>query len=258
MFKRRGFTLIELLVVIAIIALLLSILMPGLQKAKKQAQEVICRSNLHQWGVVFLMYTTDNNDKFWMDAMNPDPDTGVVHQGYWMPMLSELYGNTDKLRVCPSASKPTSPVGGIGTTFTRWGGEIMVNHNFGSDEEKNFGSYGTNLWINSVDISAGIVGWRGQPERQWQTSLVKTSVSTIPMVFDCVWFGTNPTTLFEGTGGLYSDAEDYWVGVDPMSPPTWGNDMARVTLARHGKGIDMTMMDGSTEKVKLHELWTYN
>ena len=48
--KQRGFTLIELLVVIAIIALLMAILMPALQRVRKQAQAVACMSNLKQWG----------------------------------------------------------------------------------------------------------------------------------------------------------------------------------------------------------------
>lgn len=62
--KKKGFTLIELLVVIAIIALLLSIIMPALKKAKKQAQNLICRSNLRQWGAVFTMYLQDHNNSF--------------------------------------------------------------------------------------------------------------------------------------------------------------------------------------------------
>jgi len=58
-----AFTLIELLVVISIIALLLSILMPSLQKAKKQAQLVVCRSNLHQWAVAIATFSSDNKDR---------------------------------------------------------------------------------------------------------------------------------------------------------------------------------------------------
>ncbi len=62
--EQRGFTLIELLVVIAIIALLMAILMPALQRVRKQAKTVICLSNLKQWGTIFAMYTEDNNGFF--------------------------------------------------------------------------------------------------------------------------------------------------------------------------------------------------
>ncbi len=51
-----GFTLIELLVVIAIIAMLLAILTPALKKVKDQAREVVCKSNLHQWGLIFMLF----------------------------------------------------------------------------------------------------------------------------------------------------------------------------------------------------------
>ncbi len=59
--KRKGFTLIELLVVIAIIALLMSILMPALQRVRKQARKVVCMANLKQWGLFWKMYCDDNN-----------------------------------------------------------------------------------------------------------------------------------------------------------------------------------------------------
>ena len=56
---KKGFTLIELLVVISIVALLLAILMPSLLKARKQAQRVVCASNLRAWGFAIHYYVND-------------------------------------------------------------------------------------------------------------------------------------------------------------------------------------------------------
>ncbi len=78
----RGFTLIELLVVIAIIAILAGLLLPTLAKAKESGRATVCRNNMRQITLGFLLYADDNQDYFpWPGDVNRNLDPDWVWGG---------------------------------------------------------------------------------------------------------------------------------------------------------------------------------
>ena len=90
--KIRAFTLIELLVVIAIIALLVSILMPSLAKAKDQAKAAICGANQHTVGTGFALYSEDWQEvwpRAWGRWVNID---GPGHYQDWAGGIAKYVG----------------------------------------------------------------------------------------------------------------------------------------------------------------------
>ena len=59
-----GFTLMELLVVITVISILAALLLPALGRAKLQAYDTQCKSNLHQWAIAWQNYVEENGNAF--------------------------------------------------------------------------------------------------------------------------------------------------------------------------------------------------
>jgi prepilin-type N-terminal cleavage/methylation domain-containing protein/prepilin-type processing-associated H-X9-DG protein len=81
--NRYGFTLVELLIVIGIIALLIGILLPALNRARSAANEAVCMSNLHQWGIGLQMYADQNKGS--LPLKGPDGSTGAGTSNFFGP-----------------------------------------------------------------------------------------------------------------------------------------------------------------------------
>ncbi|UCE99842.1 MAG: type II secretion system protein, partial [Planctomycetota bacterium] len=164
--NRRGFTLIELLVVIAIIALLMSILMPTLSKARRLTRAAMCMSNEKEWGAFFTMYTDDYDGKF-MGGRN------IPGQNWWQVL--EPYYKDRKLLCCPMANNPKKEskdgYGNYGTWGPSWFPDGF------------YGSYGINEWICNPVFKTGEVPTYGDNAKYWRSTNVKGQ-STIPLLGD--------------------------------------------------------------------------
>jgi prepilin-type N-terminal cleavage/methylation domain-containing protein/prepilin-type processing-associated H-X9-DG protein len=243
--QSRGFTLIELLVVISVIAVLMGILMPSLQKARKMAQATTCRFHLKEWGTIFHLYAADNENRLTQSIAGGNLN---AQEAYWIVGTLPYYSEK-KIRLCPSTKVVRDEIvnRSHGGTLACWGPfDPGTTTDWWADFDT--GSYGINDWCSAPPPGATTY-WGFPSKNAWRTVDAK-GASRIPLFMDCVYVDVFP------------DTRDTPLDTEP--PPyewsnSWGdwntNAMRLVCIDRHGGGINMVFLDGTTSKVPLRALW---
>jgi prepilin-type processing-associated H-X9-DG protein len=234
--RTAGATTMNCLIVAGCAALAVLVLGAVGEGGRRRAKEIVCQSNLRQWGGIFQGYVNQNGGRFF----SGDPGT----PGYWWPKyLPEEHRDWKRMRIwfCPQAEKPV--IDGYGTAsptlnvFNAWG--IFTQTGLGPHGIS--GSYGLNGYLLNVPsyttFESGV-----RANDAWGNLADLPEAGSVPMFLDALRFDLWPLPTDRPAENEYAA----WTG----------NMMARCCINRHNGAVNCLFVDGSVRKVGLKELWT--
>lgn len=266
--RRHGFTLIELLVVVAIIALLVSILLPALGRARDLTRTSVCMANMRGCGSAMAVYQAEQNGLFIdLFAYNYDGRAPGYDRSWWSYLFAKDYLTTLDVIWCPQfdIGKCSTPDTydwytnyGAPGSWVRIGDEGWSNTTTAATSSYGYFWGGPHIsWRNGwpydemIDVDKVI---RAAGEEAWLFDIVKGGAGVFP------WMTAIGATFEEWTAEMpsdYSDPAGYVLRehmASPIGEP--GSDMRWSDISlRHGVALNALFFDSHVEKVDGRRMW---